>query len=435
VNTGLTNLGVSTLAINPRTPSILYAGTDIGVFRSMDNGDHWMAMNTGLTNLNVTSVVIDPINPATLYAGSYDIGVFRSTDSGGTWSAVNTGLTGHPVYSLAINPKTPATLYAGTDIGVFRSTNSGDTWRALTSLPNTELNNRGVHFLAIDPKTPATLYAGAEVGVFRSTNSGSTWTELRLGAVSSLVINPLTPSTLYAGGAGVFRSTNSGSTWSAPNTDFPQYTTAYCLAIDPKTPATLYAGTLNGNAGTGSGVFRSTNSGNTWTSLGIGIIKQKVHSLAIDPLTPSILYAGTNGGIFRYDAVSSSKRTIQLKIGSQTMVVDGKSSSLEAAPIILNSRTFLPIRAVVEAAGGTITWDASAQKATIMRKGTTLELWIGKNVATLNGQSVNIDSNAKVVPIIRAGRTLLPLRFVAETLAMDIQWNATTQATTITYTP
>jgi len=56
-------------------------------------------------------------------------------------------------------------------------------------------------------------------------------------------------------------------------------------------------------------------------------------------------------------------------------------------------------------------------------------------VATLNGQAVNIDSDPKVVPIIMSGRTLLPLRFVAEALALDIQWNATTQAITITYTP
>ena len=129
------------------------------------------------------------------------------------------------------------------------------------------------------------------------------------------------------------------------------------------------------------------------------------------------------------------KSFIQLTIGSTTMYVDGSPASLEAAPIILNSRTFLPVQAVVEAAGGTITWDASAQKATIVRKGKTLELWIGKDVATLNGQSTNIDSDSKVVPIIRSGRTLLPLRFVAETLALDVQSDATTQTITITYTP
>jgi hypothetical protein len=117
------------------------------------------------------------------------------------------------------------------------------------------------------------------------------------------------------------------------------------------------------------------------------------------------------------------------------MYVDGKPVSLEAAPIILNSRTLLPIRAVVEATGGTITWDASTQKVTITRGDTTLELWIGKNVAKSNAKSVNIDSDAKVVPIIRSGRTLLPLRFVAESLALDVQWDATTQTITITYTP
>jgi len=130
-----------------------------------------------------------------------------------------------------------------------------------------------------------------------------------------------------------------------------------------------------------------------------------------------------------------TKKVIELKIGSTAMLVDGSPVVLEAAPIILNSRTLLPIRAVVEATGGTIVWDASAQKVTVVRKDKTLELWIGKNVATLNGKSANIDSDPKVVPIIMSGRTLLPLRFVAEALALDVQWNATTQAITITYTP
>jgi hypothetical protein len=126
---------------------------------------------------------------------------------------------------------------------------------------------------------------------------------------------------------------------------------------------------------------------------------------------------------------------IELKIGSRTMYVDGKPVILEAAPIILNSRTLLPIRAVVEAVGGTITWEALARKVTIVRNNKTLELWIGRNVAELNSQSISIDTDSRVVPIIMSGRTLLPLRFVAETLALDVQWNPTTQKITITFTP
>jgi len=224
----------------------------------------------------------------------------------------------------------------------------------------------------------------------------------------------------------MFRSTDSGDTWTVTGlTDGNIHT----LGVDPVMPTTLYAGTAPG------GVHSSTDSGATWTPINAGLANQDVVSLAIDPVSPGILYAGTGGGMFRYAPDSSAKGTVQLVVGGTTMYVDGKPTTLEAAPIILNSRTLLPIRAVVEATGGTIVWEASTQKVTITRGSTTLELWIGKNVATLNGKSVNIDSDSKVVPIIRSGRTLLPLRFVAESLALDVQWDATTQTITITYTP
>jgi hypothetical protein len=134
-------------------------------------------------------------------------------------------------------------------------------------------------------------------------------------------------------------------------------------------------------------------------------------------------------------AVAVKKVIVELKIGSTTMLVDGRPVTLEAAPIILNARTLLPIRAVVELVGGTIAWEALARKVTIVRNATTLELWIGRNVAKLNGQAITIDSDVKVVPIIMNGRTLLPLRFVAESLALDVQWNAATKTVIITFTP
>ena len=67
-----------------------------------------------------------------------------------------------------------------------------------------------------------------------------------------------------------------------------------------------------------------------------------------------------------------------------------------------------------------------------MRNGTTLNLWIGKNAAEIDGESVSIDTNPAVVPVISYGRTLLPLRFVAESLGLDIQWDGTAHTITIT---
>src|SRR6266852_3350799 len=121
---------VNALAIDPRTSTTLYAGTNGGVFKSTDGGNTWSAVNTGLPALFVNALAIVPTTPTTLYAGTgiSGGGVFQRTDGGNTWSAVNTGLTTPYVDTLAIDPRTPTTLYAGTvDGGVLTSTDGGNT--------------------------------------------------------------------------------------------------------------------------------------------------------------------------------------------------------------------------------------------------------------------------------------------------------------------
>ena len=113
---------IRALAIDPTTPTTLYAATSAGVFKSTNSGGTWSAVNAGLTNLAVIALAIDPTNPATIYAGTSGAGAFKSTDSGVTWAAVNAGLTNLNVNHLALDPIAPATLYAGTYGGVFKST-------------------------------------------------------------------------------------------------------------------------------------------------------------------------------------------------------------------------------------------------------------------------------------------------------------------------
>ena len=84
---------VHALAIDPTTPTTLYAGTYIGVFKSTDAGGTWVAASRGLTAESIRALAINPATPTTLYAGTHYEGVFKSTDAGGTWVAANTGLT------------------------------------------------------------------------------------------------------------------------------------------------------------------------------------------------------------------------------------------------------------------------------------------------------------------------------------------------------
>lgn len=130
-------------------------------------------------------------------------------------------------------------------------------------------------------------------------------------------------------------------------------------------------------------------------------------------------------------------KTVLLRIGDPTMTVNGETVAIDStgkvAPIIQNSRTLLPIRALIEALGGTVDWDSVARKATIGLNGTTLELWIGKSTATVNGHMVPIDAGDKrVMPVIVQGRTLLPVRFVAESLGLDVSWDGVQRIVTVT---
>jgi photosystem II stability/assembly factor-like uncharacterized protein len=90
----------------------LYAASG-GVMKSLDAGATWQPAGTGSELTNISTLVIDPATPTTLYAGTYN-GVYRSRDGGESWSAITSGLTTSDVDALAIDPRTPTTLYAGT---------------------------------------------------------------------------------------------------------------------------------------------------------------------------------------------------------------------------------------------------------------------------------------------------------------------------------
>jgi len=125
--------------------------------------------------------------------------------------------------------------------------------------------------------------------------------------------------------------------------------------------------------------------------------------------------------------------TIVLQIGSKNMYVNGKLVILDSVPIVRNDRTLLPIRFVAEALGAQVGWDEAQQKVTIQDSKTKIEMWINKPTAIVNGKTVYIDpANYKVVPILVNDRTMLPVRFVSESLGAQVEWNEAQQKVTIT---
>jgi hypothetical protein len=124
--------------------------------------------------------------------------------------------------------------------------------------------------------------------------------------------------------------------------------------------------------------------------------------------------------------------TIQLTINNPIMTSNGVLREIDSgfgtAPLIKNGRTFLPIRAVISEIGGDIEWEGSENKITLHYDGKTVELWIGQTKARINGTETAVPA----APFISdTGRTMIPLRFVGESLGCDVSWDNITQTATI----
>ena len=96
--------------------------------------------------------------------------------------------------------------------------------------------------------------------------------------------------------------------------------------------------------------------------------------------------------------------------------------------VIINNRTYVPIRALAESAGANVGWDSGARQVTINYGNYMLDMWIDNRTVIVNG----LEQRLEVAPRIINNRTMVPLRFVAELLGMDVAWNSATSTVTVT---
>lgn len=133
-------------------------------------------------------------------------------------------------------------------------------------------------------------------------------------------------------------------------------------------------------------------------------------------------------------AENNTEKTLEivLQIGNPMVRVNGEEKEIDpgagTAPVILNGRTLLPVRTVVEEMGGTVEWDSATQQVTLSYADDEIVLTIDSETAYLNGESKTLDA----IPIIINGRTMLPIRFIAESFDFSVDWNDSDQEVTIT---
>ena len=316
---GLSQLNVTALGIDKSTsPRTLYAGTySGGVFASADGGLNWNHVlqlpdsSTGFVchgrnpGQCVFALAVDPTTPSNVYAATTS-GMFRSQDRGGSWSAFGAGLSTNAMDVLyACLVFDGSTLYACTADGLDTLTPGATAWT--TTGPRANVTGLVIDYTT----TPHTLYAASNANdfdpgeggeIFKSTDGAKTWTDTGWGFNSLAIDVSTTPHTLYGAVDDsqdailtFYRSTDGGSSWM---TTFSSYDLGLTpITLDTTTtPPTVYLCDEGGN-----GIFKSSDRGNTWTIILTGLTETGV--LALDtspasPTTPATLYAGTpNPGV------------------------------------------------------------------------------------------------------------------------------------------
>ena len=282
------------------------------------------------------------------YFGSVNGGVWESRDAGRTWQPIFDGQPIGSIGALAIAPSNPRIIYVGTgeadmrsDIaqgdGVYRSSDGGRTWAHL-GLADTQQIGR----VLVDPRDPETVFVAAlghpygpnaERGVYRSRDGGKTWKKVlgpddSTGAID-LAFEPGNPQVVYAAlwqarrtpwsvyppasgpGSGLYKSSDGGDTWTRLAKGLPVRTGRIGIAVAPSAPHRVYAIV---DAEEGGGLYRSDDAGATFVRMSDdNRIWQRgwyFGGIAVEPQNPDVAYA-CNTALYR--SIDGGKTFVPIK--------------------------------------------------------------------------------------------------------------------------
>jgi photosystem II stability/assembly factor-like uncharacterized protein len=235
------------------------------MYRSINGGASWITRTIGLSTTNVGGLFLSPTFNVDhlMYATGTD-GLYRSTDGGLNWSTVP-DFAHRYVSTVVFSPGWPVQPYllVGTSQSVYRSIDGGTTW---TRMQGVRLLNASPLGLTADDSL---WFAGTENGVYVSPDRGQSWSPLgTLSAyINELAVSPAysfdhtvfaTTSCAGCGGVGIYRTTDGGAIWNQVRSS--NYSGALAISPQYATDHTLFI--------LGSGVSRSTDGGDHWSTIG-----------------------------------------------------------------------------------------------------------------------------------------------------------------------
>jgi Uncharacterized protein related to plant photosystem II stability/assembly factor len=279
---------VWSLAMWPGDSQIIAAGTEQGVYRSADGGDHWDKISPdSYGDLHpVVSLAFHPTDKNRLYAGTTHL-PWETADGGATWRSIHSGMIDDSdVFSIQVDQAHPESVFASACSGVYRSSQGGAEWKRLP----TPRGAFRVYFVALDPRHAGVVFAGASLGLLKSGDSGATWRKVSAHAVRSIAFDPWQENRTYfaSTNGGLLVSTDAGDTLVESNRGFSNRNFTNLTGAG----GSLYASSVF-DSSTG-GLFRSDDLGASWKRVGNGELaagKDRILLIAAAPGNHEVLLA------------------------------------------------------------------------------------------------------------------------------------------------
>jgi photosystem II stability/assembly factor-like uncharacterized protein len=265
-----------------------------GVYRSVNDGETWTVCNAGFqtaADSNVRCFTSITVGSSTYFYVGTDGGLFISTTDGTSWTRISSGLPSGTITAVVATPpsggNTDINLFAGVGYsGLYRSTDNGSSWTAANNgLPTT--GTPYIDALIASPVpggTTSNIFASHGT-VYVSTNYGEMWwdTGWPVSTASSAACLAINGDILLGGGYGIWKySLTSDSDWVVQ----PSGTSDTLWTVKAVDNNVVWA------AGTNGGVFRTTNSGNAWTSVGGGTLGSDI-VFAVEALSANTAFVSS----------------------------------------------------------------------------------------------------------------------------------------------
>ena len=299
----LKNEALHSMTQSKSDPDVLIVGTFNGIFRSDDAGDSWEQLPTQSTPglAHVESLAMDPRSTDIIYAGTWYL-PYKTVDGGKTWKSIKNGIIDDSdIFAIDIDPQDPNHLIASACSGIYETKNAGESWKKVQGIPSQSRRTRAI---LQHPSVPGVVFAGTTEGFWRSEKGGDadSWmvTTSRQLEINSITVHPTRPETVFIGtnNYGVMVSNDSGKTFIPTNSGYSGRF-ANSIVADWETPNRIYAATINTATG-GGFFFTSTDNGQTWRPSMRNMPSRLItYSILQDLRDANTIYLGTNLGVYR----------------------------------------------------------------------------------------------------------------------------------------